>query len=85
MQSRAQVRITRRSRMHGVEVGELRLPRGASVTLVVRDGETKVPSERTVLRRGDEVLVVTPRRLRADTEERLRAVSLRGRLATWLE
>jgi cell volume regulation protein A len=80
-----QIRITRRSAMHGVEVGELRLPRGASVTLVVRDGETKVPSDRTVLRRGDEVLVVTPRRLRVDTEERLRAVSLRGRLATWLE
>ncbi|GAA1941230.1 potassium/proton antiporter [Nocardioides marmoribigeumensis] len=80
-----QIRITRRSAMHGVEVGELRLPRGASVTLVVRDGETKVPSGRTVLRRGDEVLVVTPRRLRAETEDRLRAVSLRGRLATWLE
>jgi cell volume regulation protein A len=80
-----QIRITRRSSMHGVEVGELRLPKGASVTLVVRDGETKVPSGRTVLRRGDEVLVVTPRRLRAQTEERLRSVSLRGRLATWLD
>ena len=80
-----QIRITRRSALHGVEVGELRLPKGASVTLVVREGETKVPSGRTVLRRGDEVLVVTPRRLRAETEERLRSVSLRGRLATWLE
>jgi hypothetical protein len=29
--------------------------------------------------------VVTPRRLRSETEDRLRAVSLRGRLATWLE
>jgi cell volume regulation protein A len=80
-----QIRITRRSALHGVEVDELRLPRGASVTLIVRGDETKVPSGRTVLRRGDEVLVVAPRKVRAETEERLRAVSLRGRLATWLE
>ena len=80
-----QVRITRRSRMHGVEVGELRMPPGASVALVVRDGATSVPGERTVLRAGDELLVVTPRNHRAATEQRLRAVSERGRLATWLE
>jgi cell volume regulation protein A len=79
-----QVRISPKSRMHGVEVGELRLPRGASVALIVRDGETKVPEPRTVLRRGDDVLVVTPRKAREATEQRLRAVSLNGRLAQWL-
>ena len=78
------VTITRESRMHGVEVSELRLPRGASVTLLVRDGEVKVPEQRTVLRHGDDVLVVTPRKLREATEDRLRAVSLKGRLAKWL-
>jgi len=80
-----QVNITRRSRLQGVEVGELRLPPGASVSLVVRDGQTIVPDGRTVLRRGDDLLVVTPRRLRERTEERLQAVSQRGRLAHWLE
>jgi potassium/hydrogen antiporter len=79
-----QVTITRRSRLHGVEVGELRLPVGASVSLVVRDGHTLVPEQRTVLRRGDDMLVVTPRRAREATEQRLRAVSTRGRLADWL-
>ena len=78
-----QVTITPRSRLHGVEVAELRLPTGASVTLIVRDGETKVPMDRTVLRRGDDLLVVTPRKLREDTEERLREVSRAGRLARW--
>jgi potassium/hydrogen antiporter len=68
-----------------VEVGELRLPVGASVSLVVRDGKTLVPESRTVLRRGDDLLVVTPRRLREATEERLHAVSNRGRLAHWLD
>ncbi len=80
-----QISITRRSRMHGVEVAELRLPVGASVSLVVRDGQTIVPDGRTVLRRGDDLLVVTPRRLRVRTEDRLRAVSRGGRLADWLE
>ena len=49
----------------------------------MRDGEIKVPESRTVLRRGDDVLVVTPRKVREKTEERLRSVSLRGRLAYW--
>lgn len=80
-----QVTVSPASRMHGVEVGELRLPRGASVSMVIREGETLVPERRTVLRRGDELLVVTPRKFREQTEERLRHVSARGRLAQWLE
>lgn len=79
-----QIAIPPTSRMHGVEVGELRLPPGASVTLVVREGRILVPESRTVLRHGDDVLVVTPRKQREATEERLRAVSLHGRLARWL-
>jgi cell volume regulation protein A len=80
-----QVKVTPRSRMHGVEVAELRLPLGASISLVVRDGRTLVPDPRTVLRHGDDLLVVTPRKLRDATEDRLRAVSRGGRLAHWLD
>ncbi|MFC7497046.1 MULTISPECIES: potassium/proton antiporter [unclassified Nocardioides] len=79
-----QVTISPVSKMHGVEVGELRLPAGASVSMVIREGETLVPERRTVLRHGDDLLVVTPRRLREQTEERLRQVSAHGRLAQWL-
>jgi cell volume regulation protein A len=79
-----QVTISPKSLMHGVEVGELRLPPGSSVALIVRDGRTLVPERRTVLRRGDDVLVVTPRKQREATEHRLRAVSVGGRLAQWL-
>jgi cell volume regulation protein A len=79
-----QVTISPKSLMHGVEVGELRLPQGSSVALIVRDGKTLVPERRTVLRRGDDVLVVTPRKQREATENRLRAVSVGGRLAQWL-
>jgi potassium/hydrogen antiporter len=79
-----QVRIAPDSLMHGVEVGELRLPAGASVSLVVRAGAGFVPDRRTVLRRGDELLVVAATRTREQTERRLRAVSRGGRLAGWL-
>jgi cell volume regulation protein A len=79
-----QVTISPVSKMHGVEVGELRLPVGASVSLVIRAGQILVPERRTVLRHGDDLLVVTPRKLRELTEERLRQVSSSGRLAQWL-
>jgi len=79
-----QVTISSASRMHGVEVGELRLPAGASVALVVRDGTVIVPESRTSLHRGDDVLVVTPRAQRDSTEQRLRDISMGGRLARWV-
>ena len=79
-----QVTITPASRLHGVEVGELRLPVGSSVSMVIRDGHSLVPERRTVLKRGDDMLIVTPRRLREATERRLRDVSRGGRLARWL-
>jgi cell volume regulation protein A len=79
-----QVTISPVSQMHGVEVGELRLPQGSSVSMVIREGRTIIPEQRTVLRHGDDLLVVTPRKLREKTEERLRQVSEHGRLAQWL-
>ncbi|GAA2456761.1 potassium/proton antiporter [Streptomyces macrosporus] len=72
------------SRMHGVEVAELRLPKGAAVTLVVREGSSFVPTPTTALRRGDELLVVTTDAVREATERRLLAVSRGGKLAGWL-
>ncbi|WP_432496283.1 potassium/proton antiporter [Kineococcus gypseus] len=77
------VRVGEGSRLHGVEVFELRLPAGANVTLVARDGATFVPGPRTVLRRGDEVLVVAGSDERVAVEERLQEVSRHGKLAGW--
>ncbi|MFF1722942.1 potassium/proton antiporter [Streptomyces sviceus] len=78
------VAIPEGSRMHGVEVNELRLPAGAAVTLVVRDEESFVPLPTTVLRRGDELLVVATDPVRDAAERRLRAVGHGGKLADWL-
>ncbi|MCR1784819.1 hypothetical protein KVF89_19915 [Nocardioides carbamazepini] len=73
------------SRMSGVEVGELRLPPGAAVSLITRGKDALVPSGRTTLRTGDQVLVVTALGKVDEVEERLRAVSRYGRLAGWYE
>ena len=72
------------SKMHGVEVSELRLPSVSAVTLVVRDGTSFVPLPATVLRRGDELLVVATDPVRDAAERRLRAVARGGKLAGWL-
>ncbi len=78
-----EMHVTPDSRLHGVEVAELRLPPGASIALVVRDGTSFVPGAATALRHGDDVLVVAPHGTRERAEARLRAVSRSGRLAAW--
>jgi potassium/hydrogen antiporter len=78
-----EVDIGPRSRIAGVRVFELRLPAGANVSLVVREGRSFVPRESDVLRHGDQLLIVSPSTLRSTVERRLHAVSLGGRLAGW--
>jgi potassium/hydrogen antiporter len=72
------------SRLHGIEVAELRLPGDAVVALILRDGTLFVPKGDTVLRRGDHLLLAVTDSHHAEVEQRLRAISRAGRLATWL-
>jgi potassium/hydrogen antiporter len=78
-----QVRVPMGSRLRGVYLRELRLPRGATVSLVVREEEAFTPTEDTRLRAGDQLLVVTTAAAREATERRIRAVDRAGRLARW--
>jgi cell volume regulation protein A len=78
-----QVRVPVGSRLQGVYLRELRLPRGATVSLVVRDDEAFTPGPDTRLRVGDQLLVVTTARAREAAERRIRAVDRAGRLARW--
>jgi cell volume regulation protein A len=78
-----QVTVPAGSRLHGVYLPELRLPEDAAVMLIVRGGRSFVPDENTRLMRGDQALLVSARRSRAEAERRLRAVSRAGRLASW--
>lgn len=79
-----QIRVPRPSRLHGVYLAELRLPTGAVLSLVVRNGEGFTPQSTTRLEEGDQLLVVTTARNRDAVEQRIRAVHRAGRLARWL-
>lgn len=78
-----QVKVPVGSRLHGVEIFELRLPPGAQVTLIVRERKSFVPATTTRIRAEDQMLVVTTASDRDLVERRLRAVSRRGKLAGW--
>lgn len=78
-----QLEIPSGSRLAGVHIDELRLPVGAAVTLVLRNGAGFVPTPQTRLRVGDSLLIVATEEVRDAAERRLRAVSRRGRLARW--
>ncbi|MEJ3747727.1 potassium/proton antiporter [Actinomycetes bacterium KLBMP 9797] len=78
-----QLEVPPGSRLAGVHLDELRLPAGAAVTLVLRDGTGFVPGPDTRLKAGDSLLIVSTAQARDAAERRLRAVSRRGRLARW--
>ncbi|HEV7453221.1 MAG TPA: potassium/proton antiporter [Pseudonocardiaceae bacterium] len=78
-----QVHIPRPSRLHGVFLSELRLPTGAMVSLVVRNGMGFAPLPTTRLQEGDQLLIVTTAGDRDKAERRIRAVHRAGRLARW--
>jgi cell volume regulation protein A len=78
-----QITVPRPSRLHGVYLSELRLPTGAVVSLVVRNGEGFTPQRSTRLEEGDQLLVVATAGSREQAEQRIRAIHRAGRLARW--
>ena len=78
-----QMTVGATSKLHGVEVFELRLPPGANVTLIVRGGKGFVPTPNTALRHGDQLLIVATAETRFAAENRVRQISQAGRLAGW--
>ena len=71
------------SKMHGVYLSELRLPVGATVSLVVRGGVGHTPGPSTRMQELDQLLVVATEQVRTATERRIRAVDRAGRIARW--
>lgn len=78
-----QVRVNPGSGLHGVYVGELRLPEGSTLGLVAREGATQALSPTTQLQHDDVLLFFTGEEQRHAAERRIRAVHREGRLATW--
>jgi cell volume regulation protein A len=80
-----QFTIPPRSKLANVTIEELRLPPGAEVTLILRDGKTLVPDRTATFAAGDHLLVVSTAEAQEAAERRLRQVSRHGRLAGWLD
>lgn len=78
-----QVKIPKDSRLHGVYLTELRLPPGATVSLITRNGAAFTPQPNTRLQEHDHMLVVATQEVRAATERRIRAIDRAGRYARW--
>jgi potassium/hydrogen antiporter len=78
-----QVKIPAGSHLHGVYLTELRLPPGATVSLVTRNGAAFTPQPTTRLQELDHILVVATQEARVATERRIRAVDRAGRFARW--
>lgn len=78
-----QIHVPEGSQISGVRVRELRMPRNAVVSLVIREGHSFAPHGDTRLRTGDDLLVVTPDRHRAEVERRFTEIGRAGRLSRW--
>ena len=78
-----QVHVPTGSRLHGVTIRELRLPRTSVVSLIVREGEPFTPKPDQIVRTGDDLLIVTNGTDRKKVESRLRSIASGGRLARW--
>lgn len=71
-------------RLAGVHVDELRLPAGAIVSMVLREGRVLAGEGALRLRVGDQVVVAAHDSVLSAAEDRLSAVNRGGRLARWL-
>jgi cell volume regulation protein A len=78
-----QIHVPDDSRLVGVTIRELRLPKNAIVSLIIRDEQSFVPRASTFLSQGDELLLVTPEKDRRQVQERLTEIGRGGRLARW--
>jgi cell volume regulation protein A len=72
------------SKLNGVHLDELRLPVGAAVTMVLRDGAGFVPERSTRLKTYDALLIVATQDVRDQVQQRVEDVSAYGTLARWL-
>jgi len=78
-----QVHVSDGSKLHGVYVREIRLPKNSVISLIVRGDEPFTPVADDMIRAGDDLLIVTTAADRKRVETRLTDLSKHGRLARW--
>lgn len=81
--SLVQFQVPDPSMLIGLYTDELRMPKGAVLTMVIRGGEVLIPDSTTRLRANDQLLFAVREQLVERTQARLIALSEKGRLARW--
>lgn len=79
-----QVHVPDRGRLVGMWVSDLRLPRGAVISMVVRGKEVLVPDGEMRLKAGDQVLLAVDSGLVERVHARLLLLNEHGPLARWI-
>lgn len=79
-----QVRIPDGSRLAGMYVEDLRLPRGSVLTMVIRADDVLVPDRSTRLQEADQLLLAVRSDLLERTQHRLELLHEGGALARWV-
>lgn len=79
-----QVEIPHNSKLSGMYVADLRLPKGVVLSMIVREKKVQVPTGTTRLHAADRLLLTVPNALVEQTQNRLRLLSHHGTLARWI-
>ena len=82
--SLVQFRVPRKGRLVGMWVKDLRLPRGAVVSMIIRDQEVLIPNQELRLEAGDQLLLAVHSGLVERVQGRLTLINEHGPLARWI-
>ena len=82
--SMVQFEVPGDTKLVGLYVADLRLPRGAVMSMLIRGKEILVPDGQMRLRAGDHMVLAVPNRVLERTRNRLELLAEHGSLARWV-
>lgn len=82
--SMMQFEVPESSKLVGLYVSDLRLPRGAVLSMLIRGKEILVPDAQLRLKAGDHMVMAVPNGLLERTQDRLELLAEYGGLARWV-
>lgn len=82
--SMLQFEVPENTKLIGMYVADLRLPRGAVMSMLIRGKEILVPDGQVRLKAGDHMVLAVPDKLVERTQNRLELLAEHGGLARWV-
>ncbi len=82
--SMLQFEVPEGTKLIGLYVSDLRMPRGAVLSMLIRGKEILVPDQYMRLRSGDHMVLAVPNSVLERTQHRLELLAEHGKLARWV-